>query len=1166
VTIEGGGELWRIGRHSDGPGQFGAWREGLRYSVGDDLREFPASLPGPFSSSTGHRPAEFAVDFERPASSSGFLAVRLEVYANGACPALDFELNGHAARVHPTPRRDIAHGYLVPASPFAGWATVEAAFPAAHLVDGPNVLVVRTVAPVAFDPVALLEARPSAPGGASLTLTELVLRESTESTTRVTVRALPLFLHESDGGGELFEIVVARPLWDGPLQGTLTVGDVSVPLLIDPDGRAHGEVLCRVAVAPPDGEVAWTVRLADERGGEAIEQSGSVSPCRRWTLHVVPHSHLDLGYTDHAPKALDIHARNIDRVLAVGLDDDRFALALDGSIVAERYLLERSAPARAEFLAAVKSGAISVNAFYAQFLTGTPSIAEWYRGVRFALELAAAEGLPSPVANITDVPVYSSALPSILAAAGLDRFVGMTNHCRAVNDDSDKLHLASPFRWAGPDGAEVLAFFGNNYAQLADIAGRAWTLEGTIDTLSRLTGLYERPDYLPDHLPILGTHSDNDDLDPWPLGLVEAWNAAFAAPRLQFDTFAGYLDAVEPLRDSLPLVRGEGGGYWEEGLGAAARETADYRWVQSALPAAEAAAVMAGLSDDRLAIDLASLEAAWNRVLIAADHTWTADNVATLPSSSQAEGQLRWQRAGLTQATQHTIDLARSALGKLAENVATERPCLIVVNPSSWQRPVEIELELRRPVRLTLDGAEVPLAILDTRLDTRRARAIVPDVPPFGYAVLEIESDPAAEIPDVALTAPPLLRNPHWLMGVWPAETDDVVLTTDALEPLGFVVQTDRWEAELDGGRIIALRHRATGADLVAADSPYGFAEVFRVVGGGSEQGRGFGDEITNLWSKDLGLAAPDLAVEQGVFEVRGLRRLPWGMALRVRGSAPTLPSIELEIVLRDDEDRIDVVVELDKVAAREKESVYVAFPFTTGGGRLSYERQVGWVDPEHDFLPGACFEWHTAQNAVCLGRDDDEVVITWVPVDAPLFSVGDVVRSEWPDAHRPAGPGVFSWVMNNWWWTNFAASQSGRVVARYSLTVGRSSDRAASARFARSRREPGLVGEVTPLDKRLHGPRPLALPRGRVLDLDLDRGLVASVSSDPAGTGRGLLRVLDTAGAGGRATLRWPGTVSLVTATGADPRPLPADEGAFHLEIEPWGQRTLRLEGGERS
>ena len=58
--------------------------------------------------------------------------------------------------------------------------------------------------------------------------------------------------------------------------------------------------------------------------------------------------------------------------------------------------------------------------------------------------------LPAAVeAAPVEVPSLRSALavPSMVAALGLDAFVGIENHGRGGNADSDEQHLASPVWW-----------------------------------------------------------------------------------------------------------------------------------------------------------------------------------------------------------------------------------------------------------------------------------------------------------------------------------------------------------------------------------------------------------------------------------------------------------------------------------------------------------------------------------------------------------------------------------------------------------------------------------------------------------------------------------------------------------------------------------------------
>ena len=88
---------------------------------------------------------------------------------------------------------------------------------------------------------------------------------------------------------------------------------------------------------------------------------------------------------------------------------------------------------------------------------------------------------------------------------------------------------------------------------------------------------------------------------------------------------------------------------------------------------------------------------------------------------------------------------------------------------------------------------------------------------------------------------------------------------------------------------------------------------------------------------------------------------------------------------------------------------------------------------PGTEQLPGTTLDWQTAQHWVEFSGKDARVV--WSPVEAPLVQFGDINTGKWQTKFVPANAWVFSYAMNNYWMTNFKASQEGRVEFRYSLT-----------------------------------------------------------------------------------------------------------------------------------
>ncbi len=197
-------------------------------------------------------------------------------------------------------------------------------------------------------------------------------------------------------------------------------------------------------------------------------------------------------------------------------------------------------------------------------------------------------------------------------------------------------------------------------------------------------------------------------------------------------------------------------------------------------------------------------------------------------------------------------------------------------------------------------------------------------------------------------------------------------------------------------------------------------------------------------------------------------------------------PSLEQRIVLYEDVKRIDLMNLVDKEETFAPEAVYFSFPFAVGPGLPSGEtaKPVGKpgrksgaqpsqavgaaggpavrfeisdadMAPETEQLPGTTRDWHTVQHWVEFAGRDARVV--WSPVEAPLVEFGDINTGKWLTKLDIMNARVFSYAMNNYWMTNFKASQEGRIPFRYALTSGPpvpaaegtgGSDRVAASRF----------------------------------------------------------------------------------------------------------------------
>jgi len=88
----------------------------------------------------------------------------------------------------------------------------------------------------------------------------------------------------------------------------------------------------------------------------------------------------------------------------------------------------------------------------------------------------------------------------------------------------------------------------------------------------------------------------------------------------------------------------------------------------------------------------------------------------------------------------------------------------------------------------------------------------------------------------------------------------------------------------------------------------------------------------------------------------------------------------------------------------------------------------------------------------------DGDFSVAWSTPDAPLVTLTDINRGKWL-SHLPIKNGhVYSYVMNNYWFTNYRAQQGGRFVFRYAITSGRGLGREDLARFDEDTRTPVLA------------------------------------------------------------------------------------------------------------
>ena len=218
-------------------------------------------------------------------------------------------------------------------------------------------------------------------------------------------------------------------------------------------------------------------------------------------------------------------------------------------------------------------------------------------------------------------------------------------------------------------------------------------------------------------------------------------------------------------------------------------------------------------------------------------------------------------------------------------------------------------------------------------------------------------------------------------------------------------------------------------------------------------------------------------------------------VSLLVEADAPGAKHYSTEIRLVEGLDRLDLITNIDKLPVRDKEGVHIAFPFSVPGGQLHYDVADSIVRPEADQLTGACKNFFSVQSWVDISNRNYGV--TWATVNTPLIEIGAITAEQpWMKTIKPSSS-IYSYVMNNYWHTNYKADQEGPVTFTYSILPHAAFNAVDAVKFGSERRQP-LIASLANAS---------APPRSSLLHLSSPNVLISSIR--PIADGRSWLAYL---------------------------------------------------------
>ncbi len=772
------------------------------------------------------------------------------------------------------------------------------------------------------------------------------------------------------------------------------------------------------------------------RVGKLSATAVKIEPAKKWTIDLIPHEHLDIGFTDYPAKVAELHSQSIDQAMELIKKTPDFRWTLDGSWVADQYLSGRSSEARQQFLEHVRDGSIVIPPEFANQHTGNASWEGLARSLYGQHRLAGEYKLPvADAAQIVDVPAYTWSYASVLHDAGIKYFLAASNSWRAPVMLLGRWNEKSPFYWEGPDGGRVLMWYSRAYLQAHTLFGSPWRMESIRDSLPVFLQAYTRPDYTASTAIVFGTQLENTPLAKEQSEIVSSVSHEYAWPKFEFSTVHSAMQKIErEWKGSIPVVRGDFGPYWEDGYGSDAAHTAIHRENQHRIATAEIMGAAVSSIDPRVRPDKAMLRDAWRNELTYDEHTWTYVGATTQPESHQSEDQIALKRARVARARDDISESIQREWAQLEALVKTKDNSIAVFNSLNWPRSGIVETDLPEGTALVdpSTGTEIPIEIL------WKGKGI--SLPGFGPGNVRVRFL-AAGVPAVG----------YKLYTIKPAAKESVGSSAIPAEIRGNILENQFYRITLDpsSGSIASVFDKELGRELVDSSSPYKFGQYLYVTGGESYP-------ENSLYRFGAGLKPPSLTAhpaQSGM--LLSAKKTSIGIVATLSSSAPNTPSIQTEILMPDSEKAILITYRLHKERVLTRESAYVAFPFSVANPEFTYGAQTGWVNPAKDELAGGSREWYVPTTWASVYNPQLSAAVA--PLDAPLVAFGDIVRGNWPAEFKPTTSAIFSWLMNNYWGTNFPAWQGGDFTFRYAITSDSQFNPQSLARFG--------LGALTPLE-----------------------------------------------------------------------------------------------------
>ena len=731
------------------------------------------------------------------------------------------------------------------------------------------------------------------------------------------------------------------------------------------------------------------------------------------------HSHLDIGYTHPQEMVMELQQDYISQALELCLktedwpEDCRFRWTCEASLPLLKWFEEAEERQKQEFRRMAACGMISVTAFPMHTTPGCTS-GQLMEALECVDEVRRLTGSRVTTAVNHDVNGQPWTIAPFLIESGVEFYItGMNIHFGGIPFPRPYV-----FQWECEDGRKLLTFLGEHYSMFSHFFS---TQKEDVNIMRKGIEEYVRrvedSGWEEDYVFLTATNYplvDNNPPDEHLAELIKEYNNSGAEQKIRFVTPEMLLERVRKAGREHPCHRGDWTDYWNFGSGSTPQETMINRKTKRILAVSDFVQCMNGKKESARRRKLR--QKAYVDTLLFDEHTWGAADSVSDPCAEQTRAQLNKKRQFAYEAGSLAVYLEGMEMEEYACNpeqaASIEGVCF--VNPSD----VEVWHEVYLPEYMLKEERSVRASRIKDFLpyDREKGRTRMKSVKLAPFSVKKV----------------PIRQ----LEPVLPKLSGEIHIEAGGLETPWYKVILDR-----EKGKICQIYDKKRGIGLIGQAGGWDFFGMVKEHTAGELSGtrsaffpRDFEKGYRNIscwdheWesSRQKFVGKTKCWVEETEEEA----------VVHTRIEAEKGESLETKIIFSVLHDRIILEAELFKNPEVRPEGIYFTFPLKLRQGwKCVYDTADTFVHLDEEQIGNVCRDHITVDRTVSL-YDQEHGYILACP-DAPLVQIGGFhFGRELRSVDRKEDPLLLAWPMNNYWDTNFAASQEGKMHFRYELSV----------------------------------------------------------------------------------------------------------------------------------